>query len=42
MGRSKNFILGVIIAAAALSGACASMGERTIAEVQTNAGKFHD
>ena len=42
MGRLKNLLLGVIIAAAAVSGACASMGERSIAEVKTNPGKFHD
>ena len=42
MGRVKNLALGVIIAAAALSGACASMGNRSISEVQTNPGKFHD
>lgn len=42
MGRSKSFVFGLIIAAAALTGACASLGERSIAEVQTNPGKFHD
>lgn len=42
MGRTKNLMLGLLIAAAAVSGACASMGERSIAEVQTNPGKFHD
>jgi hypothetical protein len=42
MGRTKNLVYGVIIAAATLSGACASMGERSISEVQTNPGKFHD
>ena len=42
MGRSKNFVFGLVIAAAALTGACASMGERSISEVQTNPGKFHD
>src|SRR5215210_9023504 len=42
MGRTKNFVLGLMVAAAALSGACASMGERSISEVQTNPGKFHD
>jgi hypothetical protein len=42
MGRSKSFVFGLIIAAAALTGACASMGERSISEVQTNPGKFHD
>jgi hypothetical protein len=42
MGRSRNFVFGLIVAAAALTGACASMGERSISEVQTNPGKFHD
>ena len=43
MGRAKNFVAGLIIAAAALSGACASVGgERSISEVKTNPGKFHD
>ena len=42
MGRAKNLVFGVIIAAAALTGACASMGERSISEVKTNPGKFHD
>ena len=42
MGRAKNLVFGLIIAAAALSGACASMGNRSISEVQTNPGKFHD
>ena len=42
MSRTKNFVLGLMLAAAALSGACASMGERSIAEVKTNPGKFHD
>src|SRR6187397_337974 len=42
MGRSKSFVFGLMIAAAALTGACASMGERSISEVQTNPGKFHD
>src|SRR4029079_16271593 len=41
-GRTKNLMLGRLVAAAALSGACASMGERSISEVQTNPGKFHD
>ena len=31
-----------MIAASALSGACASMGSRSISEVKTNPGKFHD
>ena len=42
MSRVKNFALGLVIATAALSGACASMGSRSISEVQTNPGKFHD
>jgi hypothetical protein len=42
MGRAKNLVFGLIIAVAALSGACASMGERSISEVKTNPGKFHD
>ena len=42
MSRMKNLFLGVLIAASALSGACASMGSRSISEVKTNPGKFHD
>jgi hypothetical protein len=42
MTRTKNFVLGLMVAAAALSGACASMGSRSISEVKTNPGKFHD
>ena len=42
MGRTKNVVLGLMIAASALSGACASMGSRSISEVKTNPGKFHD
>ena len=42
MARTKNFVLGLMVAAAALSGACASMGSRSISEVQSNPGKFHD
>jgi hypothetical protein len=42
MTRSKNFVLGLMIAAASLGGACASMGSRSISEVKTNPGKFHD
>ena len=42
MGRTLNFVMGLIIAASALSGACASMGSRSISEVQTNPGKFAD
>jgi hypothetical protein len=42
MLRAKNFVLGLMIAAAAMSGACATLGERSISEVKTNPGKFHD
>ena len=42
MGRTRNFVMGLIIAAATMSGACASMGSRSISEVQTNPGKFAD
>lgn len=42
MGRVKNLLFGLVIAAAAISGACASMGERSISELKTNPGKFHD
>lgn len=42
MGRMKTLMLGLLVAASALSGACASMGSRSISEVQTNPGKFHD
>ena len=42
MSSIKNVFLGVVIAASALSGACASMGSRSISEVKTNPGKFHD
>src|SRR4051812_13551486 len=42
MGRMKSLMLGLMIAASALSGACASLGERSISEVKTNPGKFHD
>jgi hypothetical protein len=31
-----------MVAAAAMSGACASMGSRSISEVQSNPGRFHD
>jgi hypothetical protein len=41
LGRTKNLLV-LLVAAAAMSGACASMGERSISEVQTNPGKFHD
>ncbi len=42
MSRIKSWMLGLLVATSALSGACASMGERSISEVQTNPGKFHD
>src|SRR4029453_10462113 len=42
MSRTKNFVLGLMIAAGALRGPCASMGSRSISEVKTNPGKFHD
>ena len=42
MGRMKGLMLGLLIAVSAVSGACASMGERSISEVKTNPGKFHD
>ena len=42
MARTKNFVLGLMVAAAAMSGACASLGSRSISEVQANPGKFHD
>lgn len=42
MNRTKNLVFGLIIAIAAISGACASMGSRSISEVKTNPGKFHD
>ena len=42
MGRTRNIVWGLVIAAAALGGACASMGSRSISEVQTNPGKFVD
>ena len=42
MGRTRNFVMGLVIAASALGGACASMGSRSISEVQTNPGKFAD
>ena len=39
----KKLILSLVIAASALSGACATaLGERSISEVQHNPGKFHD
>lgn len=41
MGRFKNIVWSVA-GVALLSSACASVGQRSIAEVQTNPGKFHD
>ncbi|MBY0492903.1 MAG: hypothetical protein K2Y23_01690 [Cyanobacteria bacterium] len=38
----KYFALVLIIAAATLSGGCASMGTRSISEVKTNPGKFNN
>jgi hypothetical protein len=38
----KKLVLGLIVATGVLSGACASMGSRSISEVQTNPGKFTD
>ena len=38
----KRLVLALLVTAAALSGACASMGSRSISEVQTNPGKFAD
>ena len=40
--RTRNIVWSLIIAASALSGACASMGNRSIGEVATNPGKFAD
>lgn len=42
MGRTRNIVGSLVIAASALTGACASMGSRSISEVQTNPGKFAD
>ncbi|MFA5909032.1 MAG: hypothetical protein WC815_09680 [Vicinamibacterales bacterium] len=42
MGRTRNIVWSLVIAASALTGACASMGSRSISEVQTNPGKFAD
>src|SRR5204862_7051861 len=42
MGRAKNLVFGLVSAAAAFSGAGASMGERAISDVKMNPGKFHD
>jgi len=38
----RNIVWTLIISASVLSGACASMGNRSISEVQTNPGKFAD
>ena len=38
----KRLVLALLVTAVALSGACASMGSRSISEVQTNPGKFAD
>ena len=42
MIRPPNIVWSLVIAASALSGACASMGSRSISEVKTNPGKFAD
>jgi len=38
----KKFLVTLTIAAAVVTGACASMGSRSISEVKTNPGKFAD
>lgn len=38
----KNLFVTLTLAAAVLTGACASMGARSISEVKTNPGKFAD
>jgi ABC-type Fe3+-hydroxamate transport system substrate-binding protein len=38
----KRLAIAFILATTALTGACASMGSRSISEVQTNPGKFAD
>ena len=38
----KKLFVTLTIAAAVVTGACASMGSRSISEVQTNPGKFAD
>ena len=38
----RNVYWSFVVAFAVLSGACASMGNRSISEVQTNPGKFQD
>jgi hypothetical protein len=42
MGRTRIVVSSLIVSAAVLSGACASMGNRSISEVQSNPGKFQD
>ncbi len=38
----KKLFVSLTLAAAVVTGACASMGSRSISEVQTNPGKFAD
>jgi hypothetical protein len=38
----RNVYWSLIVTFAVMSGACASMGNRSISEVQTNPGKFQD
>ena len=38
----KKLLVTLTLAAAVLTGACASMGSRSISEVKTNPGKFAD
>jgi ABC-type Fe3+-hydroxamate transport system substrate-binding protein len=38
----KTRLLTLVVALAVVTGACASMGSRSISEVQTNPGKFAD
>jgi hypothetical protein len=38
----RNVYWSLVVAFAVMSGACASMGNRSISEVQTNPGKFQD
>jgi hypothetical protein len=38
----RNIVWTLIVSASVLTGACASMGNRSISEVQTNPGKFAD
>ena len=38
----KKLFVTLVLAAAVVSGACASMGSRSISEVKTNPGKFAD